>query len=326
MSISTFFNSYTGMYITQAVFHSLVATLIADRALVIWNIGNPRIKQRFSLIAIIFPLFSFPLYQLINPDRGSLSFRLDTLFDSHRWFNLNIAGKFPLGILFISLLVITALVFFFQELLPVLKHLKEAKEAFPEGEKPGSESIVARAVEGLCDEPPDIYIFDEEPFLFSRTGSRASIYVSTGLTEKLTLEELRASIAHEIAHIRRNKRPLLTVVFLLRVLMFFNPVVLFEFRRAVHEEEKICDDIAVSMTGKPEVLAEALRKFHPEHGSDDSDEMPQDGRSIIEHGHNLLLESRIRRLEKDYRQDQKSGWAVFVLVILFVTAVNYFVV
>lgn len=325
MSIGTFFNSYMGIYATQAFFHSLIAALIADRALAIWQIRDPAIKQRFSLIAVLFPLFSVPLFHLINPARTSISFRLDALFDSSRWMNMAIVGTFSLGWIFAALLVITSLIFLLQELIPIIQHVAETR-IFPQDAKPAADDpAVAQIIEGLPADRPDIFILDDEPLLFSRTGSRAAIFLSTGLVKHLNTEQLQAAIAHEIAHVRRNKMPLLTVVFILRVLVFFNPIALLEFRRAVHEEEKVCDNIAVAMTGKPQVLAQTLRIFLQDRSVHEREE--EDGQQTIEEqGHLLLLEERIRRLEEGEHLETRSGWTVFSLTIAAITAVTYFIV
>ena len=49
------------------------------------------------------------------------------------------------------------------------------------------------------------------------------------LVGALSVEQLQAALAHEFAHVVRSRRPLLIAVYLLRIVMFFNPVVLVAF-------------------------------------------------------------------------------------------------
>lgn len=332
MNISNFFNSYAGMYIAQAFCHSFVAALIVDRAIQAWRISDPVIQQRFSLIVMLFPIVSFPIYQVINPDRGSVTFRLDALFDMNRWLNLEIWGKVPLNLLFMALLLITSLVFFFQELIPIVRHAIESRTAAQEENEEDFDAhpLIDRALENLLGQKPRVAVIeDDEYILFSTTSKAPTIYVSSGLVGVSEPDQLEAAIAHEMAHIERNKRLMLVLVYIFRILMFFNPVVLIEFRRIVQEEEKVCDDIAVSMTQKPRALAEILKKFLTAGGAFDMEKvkkLPALGSSLKEYSHNVHIESRISRLEQGHVQGPGGEWLKFSLTLAAVTGINYFVV
>jgi len=172
---------------------------------------------------------------------------------------------------------------------------------------------------------PDFYItVNEHPILFARTGKKPSIHLSTGIIDSLTAEELQGAIAHETAHIFRNKRPLLIIVFLLRMLLFFNPVVLLVFRRIVLDEEKICDDIAIALTKNPSALAETLKKLYykPEAGTgwhnNDAAVSRQEG--------NAHVEKRIKRIEGGAAQYAGGQWGKLIAASFANIIINYFVV
>jgi beta-lactamase regulating signal transducer with metallopeptidase domain len=330
MSISTFFNSFIGMYVAQSFCHSIVVVVIADQAVKAWRIESPEARQRFRFVAIIFPIVSFPLYQLLNPDRSSALFRLGSLFDVNRWLNLEIWGLIPVGLLFLLLLGFTTLVFFFQEMFPVLMHSLESKHVEHEGTLLDADPFLAEASRALSISVPDIVLLDDDdPLLFSSTGKDPVIFTSTGLSRALTAEQMQGALAHEIAHIARSRRPLLITVFILRIIMFFNPVVLVKFRRAVKDEEKICDDIAVSLTHNPAALAEALKKFiHTIEGAPVSDRRKLSNASVSleEHTHNLHLESRIKRLEAGLTDTRDGGIVPFIIALITAAVLNYFIV
>jgi len=255
---------------------------------------------------------------------------LEALFDINRWLNMELWGKFQLSILFILLLSITTLVFLFQEMIPIVKHTIEtwsASEEVPSRDDP----VIRQALELIPGEKPLVSLIDDddELILFSTTVKTPTIFLSTGLIRGLSVDEIQAAIAHEIAHIRRNRRPLLIIIYLIRVLMFFNPVVLVEFRRIVQEEEKVCDDIAVSLTQKPHALAKILEKFNKKTEALPLDKMKNLSAlsTVVEdYSHNIHMESRIVRLEKGTAPQSSGHWGRFFVTVLVISVINYFVV
>jgi Zn-dependent protease with chaperone function len=330
MNISDFFNAYPGIHILQAFLHSLTAAVIVDRSIHAWGVDSPLVRQRFRLIAILVPVFSYPLYQLINPGRGSVYFRLDSLFDSARWLNLELWGKIPLSIFLIFMLAATALIFLVQELIPIMGHASESKQSEIEWDRPEKDSPALKAVEGLPEPKPDIFIAnDEDLIIYSTTGNSPAIFLSTGLINNLEPEELQAAMAHESEHIRRSRRPILILTYLIRVLQFFSPATLVEFRKVVEDEEKICDDSAVDITGKPGALAGVLKKLR--HSTAESDSVrggnPKEMMHAIElYSHDMLLKRRIHRLDHAPEENVESCWLRFAATLATVLAVNYFVV
>jgi Zn-dependent protease with chaperone function len=317
------------MYAAQAFCHSAVAAVVADQALKAWRIQDPRVRQRFRLIVVFFPILSFPLYQILNPARGSALFRLGSLFDIDRWLSIEIAGLIPLSLLFLAVLAVSSLVFLLQEMLPVAWHA-----LYPGRRELGAPyqellPFIAEYSSKLSMPPPDVMIIDDDDaFLYSSTGKHPVIYLSRGLRESLPPEQLSAALAHELAHVSRSRRPLLILVFLFRMVMFFNPIVLLKFRRIVMDEEKICDDIAVSLTGDPAALAAALRTFIHD-PADDLGRMtgPRTGEpSLEDYGHALHLESRIRRLEAGPSGVTQSSLVPFAITLATIAAINYYVV
>jgi len=330
MDISNFFDSYPGMYIAQSFCHSLIAAIIVARSIQAWKITNPVVRQRFSFIVILIPIFSFPLYQIINPERGSIYFRLKALFDINKWLNLELPGNIPLSFIFIFILLLTTIIFFSQEIIPIFRHTIESKKSRFDRKRPDQDSIVNRALESLPVKRPDVFVIDDDALILSSgSGENAGIVLSTRVIDVLNMEQLQAALAHEIAHIERSRRPLILIIFFLRILMFFNPVVLIEFRRIVQEDEKICDDIAVSLTQKPYTLAETLRRLY----YTDKDINPIRIKNISalwsalnEYSHNILIEGRILRLEEGLIDTDDRGWLKFIFTFIVIMIINYFVV
>lgn len=335
-SIADLLASFAGMYIIQSFLHGLVAAVVVDRALQAWDIRTPLVRQRFRFMVVLLPLVLFPLYQLADPERGSLAFRLSALFDSGRWLGLELWGVIPLSWIFLLIVGITTLLFLVQELLPIIHHSFASGRSSGSAPRAGADELMPPALrEKLTGTPPRIkYIESDDRILFSTTGTNAAIYISRGLAAELAPEEREVVIAHEVAHVLRNRRPLLVLVYLVRVLLFFNPVVLLEFRRIVQEEEKICDDIAAALTGAPGVLAATLTKLYLA----ETPQAPGQGvktvsREALEHySHTVHIQGRVSRLEAQKEQKVRKGrqedgaWVPFAVTFGVIAALNYFIV
>ncbi|MGD2062220.1 MAG: M56 family metallopeptidase [Nitrospirota bacterium] len=329
MSLADLLVTLPGRYLVESVCHSLTAAVVVEGAVRAWAIRQPVVQQRLRTLVIFLPVFTFPAYHLVDRHRGAMSSRLHALLNSDGWLYLEPCRGLPLYAVFFLLLVLTAVVFLVQELVPIIRHLRGSGKAGYRRLTPMDETAMAATLQGIPGKKPDIALLDiDDPLIFSATGSDATIYVSRGLREVLTSGQLQAAIAHELAHIRRSQSSTLVVLFLLRIAMFFNPVALIEFRRIVHAEEDICDDVAISWTNKPEDLAAALERlfeggaapttFHVERISDLRS-------ALEEHSHKLHIAERIARL-RDVQSDREEGWpVVFAIAALVIVAMNYYV-
>jgi Zn-dependent protease with chaperone function len=329
MDLTNLLNAYPGIHVVQAFLHSVSAAIIAHRAILGWNIRSPVIRQKFHLIAVFAPVVSYPLYQWINPDRGTVYFRLGALFDSERWINVELWNVLPVGLLFVLVLAATTFVFLFQELIPILRHRSGPSDTASRTVRADKESPAALAAEGLAGEAPEILVVqDDDPAIHSVVGGSPAIYLTTGLLRSLQPAELRAAIAHEVAHLRRSRRPLLMIAYVVRVLQFFSVGTLVAFRRAAAEEEKICDDWAVEATGSPDALAAVLEKLrHSDAYEVESREAGEWVRSIEHMSYDLMVRERIRRLaDGESTQADTGDWLKFVVTAASIAILNYYIV
>lgn len=322
------------MYIVQTVIHSITASLIVEGALISWNIRAPYLKQWFRMMIVFIPVIAFPIYQVISPHRGDVYFRLNSLFDSHRLFFFEIYNNISLSTIFFLALALTALIFIIQEFVPIASDILQKKhdhnEKLPEEINESFKLKISEALNGLPFDVDGVEILnDEDLMLFSATGMKPKIFVTTGLLEAFSIEHLNVAFAHEIAHIHRSRRPILILAYLFRVLMLYNPVAMFEFRRLAQEEEKVCDDIAINLTGKPNILIEAIEMLMT--STDEIDPKTNRGKgsilSAIEiHSYNIMLKNRIHRI-KQYNQEDIQWWGIpYFLTLIIILCINYFIV
>jgi hypothetical protein len=329
MDLTNLLTAFPGVYVVQAFLHSLCAAVIAHRAIVDWNIRSAVVRQKFHLIAVFAPVVSYPLYQWIDPGRGSVDFRLRALFDSGRWVGVELWNTVPVGLLFVLVLAGATAVFVFQELIPILRHRSGPSDPAARIEPAATGSPAMLAAEGLAGEAPDIRIAeDDDPAIHSVIGRDPAIYLTTGLLRSLQPVELRAAIAHEVAHMRRSRRPLLMVAYVVRVVLFFSAGTLVAFRKAAAEEEKICDDWAAEVTGRPDALAAVLEKLRHSDAYEVEGREAEDGLRSIEYmSYDLMVQERIRRLASGEPAAAGAGdWLKFAVTLAAIAILNYFIV
>ncbi len=87
---------------------------------------------------------------------------------------------------------------------------------------------------------------------------RPLILVPANLLTGLSDAELRAILAHELAHLRRHDYLINLGQIVIENLLFYHPVVWWLSSRIRHERENCCDDIAADVCGSKVLIARAL--------------------------------------------------------------------
>ncbi len=128
----------------------------------------------------------------------------------------------------------------------------------------------------------------------------------TGLDEG----QLRAVLAHELAHVARHDFFVNVLQQCVESLLFYHPAVWWLSRRIRTEREHVCDDLAVAMCGDPAVYAKALMKLEHSRSS-----IPQ----LAMTASRGSLKARIRRIfgwapaGRDWREAATA--AMFMLTV-----------
>jgi beta-lactamase regulating signal transducer with metallopeptidase domain len=84
------------------------------------------------------------------------------------------------------------------------------------------------------------------------------VLMPLGATDLLTPAQLRAVVAHELAHVARHDHLLALVQVVAEALLFFHPATWWLGSRLRLEREHCCDDVAVSISGNALAYARAL--------------------------------------------------------------------
>jgi Zn-dependent protease with chaperone function len=107
---------------------------------------------------------------------------------------------------------------------------------------------------------PEVRIIDAPgPVLLCEGARRPAIVVSPATLARLGDEELRAALAHELAHVARRDPAWGYVLVAIRAVFFFNPAVQWLARAVVDDIEARADQAAVRATGLAPALSRAVR-------------------------------------------------------------------
>ncbi len=244
----------------ESILHGLVAAGVILALLRLWPGDPPGLRLRFLLLALAFPALLSPAFWLLAPGRGSDAFRDDwALFSTHRLGQLRLAG-FGLDRWLGGALAAAGSLLFLRDLGPFLFDLR-AKTG-RSSEEAGDPALVKtlRDVATSLGVAPALLVCRREdgPLLLTVGLRRPRILVSRALPDRLPADQLRAALAHEMAHVAKRDPLLGAGLMAVRALLFFNPAVQVAARAAVQEMERRADDVAIEITGAPEALMRGL--------------------------------------------------------------------
>jgi Zn-dependent protease with chaperone function len=248
----------------QAIFHTLVASLYVEALVRSWRVREPRQRMALRLVALGYPLALFPALLLLFPVRADEAFQEGALLVVSRWAEVRLLG---VGLLAWWLAGFAAFgaALFAMDLLPLLGARRRPR---PEPAAPDAESAAALAdVPALARAlgiaaPPVVFLDRDQPVLFCTGVRRHAIVVSRGAVRLLDREELRAALAHELAHLSRHDPGASWVVMAARALMFFNPAFQVLSRALARDAEWLADERAAEACGDRLALASGLIKLH----------------------------------------------------------------
>lgn len=253
-------------YMVQVIFYSLVAAVVVEALIKAWKVERPLSRLRFRLVALILPVVALPVYQLAYPARSQASFRRElALLDLNQWLSVKLWLGVPLGTVLLLVMGLATALFLFYEGLPLIKrtlYRRKIHHQLSQPEIPRLTQALKQVADCFGHPAPEVYLLDDtQPVVYVSGPLREMMVVSPGLVELLDEQELEGVLAHEMAHIARKDVWVSWAWLFFRAMMFFNPVALVVIRRIVHENEKVCDDMAVAVTGDSLAFAASIIKL-----------------------------------------------------------------
>ena len=318
--------------LTQAIFHTLVASLFIEALVKGWQVAEPRQRIALRLLALGYPLVLFPALVVLGVERADESFRDSTaIFAADAWGDLRLLG-IGLDAWWLGAFAAGGTALFLLDFLPLFRRRgrpapgKADEDAV--GRLDGALFPVARRIGVRA--PPIRFVDSDVPMLFCTGVRRQEIVVSRGALALLDDEELEAAIAHELAHLARHDPAVSWAIMVTRAIMFFNPAFQVVSRVIVRDAEHVADERAAAATGHRLPLAAGLLTLH--RATSRYAPVP---RSLpfaaaltepIEKAHARDLEVRCLRLLAPAPRPLRFGPARLALAGATLTAVLYFVV
>jgi Zn-dependent protease with chaperone function len=250
----------------QAIFHALAAALFVEALVRSWGVREPRQRMALRAVALAYPVALFPALLAAFPFRGGEEFGdAWALLSGRRWGDLRLLGV-PLLHWWVGAFAAAGTALFLLDLVPLL--LARRRPA-PVATPPGRESAAALAEElprlaaaFRLKVPPVVFLDRDAPVLFCTGVRRHAIVISRGALRLLDRDELRAALAHELAHLARHDPAASWGVMALRALLFFNPAFQVLSRAVAKDAEWLADEEAARVCGDRLALASGLIKLH----------------------------------------------------------------
>jgi hypothetical protein len=250
----------------QAIFHALVASLFVEALVRSWRVKEPRQRMALRAVALAYPLVAFPALLAAFPFRGGEEFGdAWALFAGRRWDDLRLLGV-GLQRWWLAAFAAAGAALFLMDLVPLLlaRRRPRPSAALPDPESAAAlEAELPRLAAAFRLRPPALVFLDREPPVLFCTGLRRhAIVISRGAVRLLDREELRAALAHELAHLARRDPGASWIVMAARALLFFNPAFQVLSRAVAKDAEWLADDEAARACGDRLALASGLLKLH----------------------------------------------------------------
>jgi Zn-dependent protease with chaperone function len=319
----------TADLLAQGIFHSLVAALFIEALVRSWAVNHPAQRVALRLVALVYPLFIFPALVLLFPHRGDEAFRDAALLSGRRWSDVPFLGL-DLHRVFVVSLTASGLLLLLIDVVSLLRTLRRGRPPPARLDGPRAAALDA-ALAPLSlggARPPVVYLDRAGPSIFCAGVRRPAIYLTRGAIDLLDAGELRAALAHELAHLSRRDPERSWVMLGLRCAMGWNPTFQVLARTLARDAERLADERGVELGGDRLALASALLKLHRATGG-------MDGRRTLFFGGALAgtlrrarshdLERRVRELIEPAPALLPLPWLRLGLAATSMTGLLYFV-
>ncbi len=248
----------------QAIFHTIVAALTVEALVRLWRVRHPGQRLALRSLVLLWPLLALPLLFALAPGRWEEAFRDGrALFAGRRWEEVRLAG---LGLFqwWVGFHAAIGLGLFLMDFLPLVTTRRRMPGPVPPVSAEGR--AVAAALEQVARQmrlpvPPLVFLDGAGPVLFCAGMRRPVLVASRAAAALLDPRELRAALAHELAHLNRLDPGVSWLLMGARALQCFNPAFQVVARAMAHDAEWRADERAAAATGDRLALASALLKL-----------------------------------------------------------------
>ena len=245
------------------ILHSSFAALFVEVLLRLWRVQDPGERAALRWGSLLLPLVCVPIFAWAAPYRASESFATAwALFAGLHWDQLTVAGA-GLASAATGAFIAAGLLLYWRDAWPFLAD-RIGRDA--ENDTVADPAALARVTSALAavrsamaptPDPGVVLLGRHSPVLLCQGVERPVIVVSVGTLERLDEDELRAALAHELAHARHRDPLRGWLLMAARTVAWFSPAAQIVARQIVQELEHRADLVASHVAG-PAALGRAI--------------------------------------------------------------------
>ncbi len=244
------------------ILHACIAALLVEALLRLWRVQDPGERLALRWLALVAPLILPAAFHLLAPVRSTEWFSTArALFAGEHWNQVTVAHAGVASLATVALLVAGCLLY----LRDAVPFLDDRVRAVADRDEMPAHPAVAR-VRALIDDlrqavraPAMEVVFLDRltPVLLCSGVDRPTLVISAGTLSRLDDDELRAALAHELAHAARRDPLMGWLLMVVRTLACFSPASQIVARQVVQEIEYRAD-MAAARIGYSMALGRAI--------------------------------------------------------------------
>lgn len=244
------------------ILHGCIAALLVEALLRVWRVQAPGERLALRWLALVAPLVVPAVFHFLVPARSAEAFGTDrALFAGDHWNQLALGEAGAASIATVALVAVGALLY----LRDTIPFLDDRIRGLGEGDIVSGHPALARVttllagLEQVVGSPRmAVVLLDRQaPVLLCSGVDRPTLVISTGTLSRLRDDELRAALAHELAHAARRDPLMGWLLMVVRTLAFFSPAAQVVARQVVQEVEYRAD-MVVARLGYSAALGRAI--------------------------------------------------------------------
>lgn len=244
------------------ILHGCIAALLVEALLRVWRMQDPGERLALRWLALVAPLVLPVVFHVLAPGRSTEWFgSTRALFAGEHWNQLTLLHAGAASLATAALLVAGGLLYL-RDALPFLgdriRGQGETDSVTGRPEIARVRSLLDQLREAVGAPAMAVVLLDRPtPVLLCSGVDRPTLVISTGTLSRLSDDQLRAALIHELAHAARRDPLMGWLLMVVRTVAWFSPAAQVVARQIVQELEYRAD-VTVARLGHSAALSGAI--------------------------------------------------------------------
>jgi len=251
------------------ILHGCIAALLVEALLRIWRMQDPGERLAMRWLALVAPIVLPAAFRVLAPGRSTEWFgSARALFAGEHWNQLTLLHAGTATFATVTLLILGGLLYM-RDALPFLTDRvrglgeRDAVSGHPESAR--IRSLLDELQQAVGAPAMAVVLLDRQtPVLLCSGVDRPTLVISTGTISRLSGDQLRAALIHELAHAAHRDPLMGWLLLVVRTVAWFSPAAQVVARQIVQELEYRADVTvarlghSVALSGAIEALSDSL--------------------------------------------------------------------